>query len=116
MISGVIAVCRNGSFVAVCADMGWDSASAQVACNSVGFSPPFYGKLLLSVYDVQKSLHCLSVVGSAFSNANVTGSTFYNVSCNGTEFSLSQCNSSTQSNSCTALAGATCQEGNVPHI
>lgn len=43
VIEGNIEVCINGTYVAVC-DLGWDHAEAQLACNAVGYTEPFYRK------------------------------------------------------------------------
>ena len=39
-----IEVCIDGTYVAVC-DLGWDDTDAQLACNALGYSKPFYRML-----------------------------------------------------------------------
>ena len=37
-------ICINGTFVAIC-DLGWDDVEAQLVCNSLGYTEPFFREL-----------------------------------------------------------------------
>lgn len=39
-----IEVCIGGTYVSIC-DLGWDDTEAQLACNALGYSEPFYSTL-----------------------------------------------------------------------
>ena len=41
IIEANVEICINGTYVAIC-DLGWDDKEAQLACNALGFSEPFY--------------------------------------------------------------------------
>ena len=39
-----VEVCIDGRFQSIC-DVGWDDGEAQLVCNAIGFTEPFYRKL-----------------------------------------------------------------------
>ena len=41
-----VEICINGTFVAIC-DVGWGDKEAQLACNALGYTEPFYRMFLL---------------------------------------------------------------------
>ena len=46
MYGGNVEVCVDGSYFAIC-DIGWDDRDAQIVCNAIGFSEPFFRKLCM---------------------------------------------------------------------
>ena len=42
VLTARVDVCVNGSYSAVC-DTGFDDLDAAVGCNSLGYSPPYWG-------------------------------------------------------------------------
>lgn len=43
-----VEICINGTFVAIC-DLGWGDKEAQLACNALGYSEPFYRMFFMSI-------------------------------------------------------------------
>ena len=43
---GNVETCINGSYHSIC-DIGFDDVEAQLICNALGYSAPFYRKLVL---------------------------------------------------------------------
>ena len=46
MTEGNVETCINGTYSSIC-DVGWDDVDAQLICNVLGFSEPFYRKLTI---------------------------------------------------------------------
>ena len=45
-ITGNVEACLGGSYISVC-DVGWDDVEAQLFCNALGYSEPFFRKFVL---------------------------------------------------------------------
>ena len=44
VVSGTVQVCINGQYVYICSN-DWDDREANVICRSMGYHPPYYGKV-----------------------------------------------------------------------
>lgn len=53
--SGQLEVCVDGNYIALC-DSGFTPATAELACRSGGFSPPFFREFMSWIRNVNLEL------------------------------------------------------------